>query len=126
MDKYRERIKDLMTAKGIKSFRELAEMIGVNEYTLGRQIKGDRNVSLDIIDSILKIIPDVSAEWLMRGEGPMLKSGIKPTTPEHQVPFLERLTAKLCEESMEYVEDICNITTSYYRIRKNNREKNKQ
>lgn len=123
---YKERIIMLMEEKRIPSVRQLAVEIDVPVTTLSKQMSGERTISLETIGSILNTFGDVSAEWLMRGEGPMLKSGIKPTTPEHQVPFLERLTAKLCEESMEYIEDICNITTSYYRIRKNNSEKNKQ
>jgi len=126
MNDFAERIKMLMSALNIKTTRQLAEECSIVESTIGRQLKGERPINLDTITSILNSYPDVSAEWLMRGEGPMLKSGITPTTPEHKVPFLERLTAKLCEESIEYVEDICNITTSYYRIRKNNKEKNKQ
>jgi transcriptional regulator with XRE-family HTH domain len=126
MNDFAERIKMLMSALNIKTTRQLAEECSIVESTIGRQLKGERPINLDTITSILNSYPDVSAEWLMRGEEPMLKSENKPTTPKHQVPFLERLTAKLCEESIEYVEDICNITTSYYRIRKNNKEKNKQ
>lgn len=123
---YKERITILMDEKRIPSVRQLAVEIDVPVTTLSKQMSGERTISLETIGSILNTFGDVSAEWLMRGEGPMLKSGITATTPEHKVPFLERLTAKLCEESIEYVEDICNITTSYYRIRKNNKEKNKQ
>lgn len=123
---YKERIIMLMEEKRIPSVRQLAVEIDVPVTTLSKQMSGERTISLETIGSILNTFGDVSAEWLMRGEEPMLKSEIKPTTPEHKVPFLERLTAKLCEESIEYVEDICNITTSYYRIRKNNKEKNKQ
>ena len=120
---YKERITMLMDEKRIPSVRQLAVEIDVPVTTLSKQMSGERTISLETIGSILNTFGDVSAEWLMRGEGPMLKSEIKPTTPEYQVPFLERLTAKLCEESMEYVEDICNITTSYYRIRKKNKGK---
>lgn len=123
MNDFAERIKMLMSALNIKTTRQLAEECSIVESTIGRQLKGERPINLDTITSILNSYPDVSAEWLMRGEGPMLKSEIKPTTPEYQVPFLERLTTKLCEESVEYVEDICNIATSYYRIRKKNKEK---
>lgn len=120
---YKERIMMLMEEKRIPSVRQLAVEINVPVTTLSKQMSGERTISLETIGSILNTFGDVSAEWLMRGDGAMLRSEIKPTTPEYQVPFLERLTTKLCEESMEYVEAICNITTSYYSIRKKNKEK---
>lgn len=120
---YKERIIMLMEEKRIPSVRQLAVEINVPVTTLSKQMSGERTISLETIGSILNTFGDVSAEWLMRGEGPLFKAEIKPTTPEYQVPFLERLTTKLCEESVEYVEDICNIATSYYRIRKKNKEK---
>lgn len=118
MDFYRNRIKELMKAKDIKSFRELAELIGVNEYTLGRQIKGDRSVSLDVIDAIIKAIPDVSAEWLMRGEGPIFKADIKTVEPEPKMSYLDFFLTGLSKQSIEHLDEMSNIFTSYYRLRK--------
>lgn len=37
-------------------------------------LKGINALNLNCVSSILKSFPDVSAEWLMRGTGPMLLS----------------------------------------------------
>ena len=39
-----------------------------------RMLKGINALNLNCVSSILQSFPDVSAEWLMRGEGPMLHS----------------------------------------------------
>ena len=118
MNDFAERIKMLMSALNIKTTRQLAEECSIVESTIGRQLKGERPINLDTITSILNSYPNVSAEWLMRGEGSMLKSEIKPTEPEQKKSFLDRFTEKLCDEPIEYLEDMCNIVTSFYRIRK--------
>jgi hypothetical protein len=44
-------------------------------------ILGKSKLSLEAVDLILKAFPDVSAEWLLRGEGNMLK-GVAGTIVE--------------------------------------------
>lgn len=67
-----ERIKQVITYANM-SERAFAERIGVKQNTLNQQIKGERGISLDIVSKILISFENISAEWLMRGEGDMLK-----------------------------------------------------
>lgn len=64
-----QRIKTLIEEKfGARGTTSFAKAIGVEQVTLSRQLNGQRGVSLDVIESVLKTFPDVSAEWLLRGE----------------------------------------------------------
>ncbi len=51
---------------------QLANEYGVNQKTLNSHINGNTAVSLSTILLILKAIPNLSAEWLLRGEGNMV------------------------------------------------------
>lgn len=68
-----ERIKQIINYTRL-SERAFAESIGVKQNTLNQQIKGERSISLDTVCKILISYEDVSAEWLIRGEGEMLRS----------------------------------------------------
>jgi SOS-response transcriptional repressor LexA len=63
-----QRIKKLIEEKyGARGSSSFAKAIGVEQVTLSRHLNGSRNLSLDVIDAILRTFPDVSAEWLLRG-----------------------------------------------------------
>lgn len=55
------------------STRALALKCGMNQPTVDRMLKGINAINLNFISSILTAFPDISAEWLLRGEGEMLK-----------------------------------------------------
>ncbi|MBQ8728557.1 MAG: helix-turn-helix transcriptional regulator [Oscillospiraceae bacterium] len=67
------RVKEIITQAGL-SDRAFALRCGITQNTLSRQLTGVSELSLSTINSILNNFPDVSAEWLLRGEGVMYKS----------------------------------------------------
>lgn len=69
------RIKFLIENTGL-SERAFALRCGINQPTLFNQLKGNRAVSLQTLESILKAFPEVSADWLICGKGQMLKEDI--------------------------------------------------
>ena len=70
----RERLKCCIERSG-KSFSMIAGGAGTNMQTkMSRQINFDTMLTFDVIYHILQTFPDVSAEWLIRGEGQMDKS----------------------------------------------------
>lgn len=69
------RIQQLKDHLGL-STRAFAIKCGLNQPTLDRMLKGINALNLNCISSILQSFPDVSAEWLLRGSGPMLLSGV--------------------------------------------------
>ena len=68
-----QRIKSILNDNQI-SIAAFAKMIGMLQVTCNRQIRGDQAVSLAMIEGFLSAFPDISAEWLLRGEGEMYKS----------------------------------------------------
>ena len=67
-----QRIKSILNDNQI-SIAAFAKMIGMLQVTCNRQIRGDQAVSLAMIEGFLHVFPDISAEWLLRGEGEMYK-----------------------------------------------------
>lgn len=68
-----QRIRKVAELKGL-SVTALSKMLGVVQQTLNRQISGDGAMPLSTIDKFLSCFPEISAEWLLRGEGEMIKS----------------------------------------------------
>ena len=69
-----QRIKELIDEKYTGKVLRFAKTIGQeradNTYNV---IKGRNQPGLDYLEAILDNHPDISAEWLLRGEGSMLK-----------------------------------------------------
>ena len=68
----KQRIREVLFAKESNPTR-LSKDFSVNQKTLNNQINSDVQLSASTILLILEAFPDVSAEWLMRGEGNMKK-----------------------------------------------------
>lgn len=67
------RLKEVLSFSGM-SIRAFAIQCGISQKTLDNQIKGLRGVSLETIISVLSTFPNISAEWMMRGEGDMFRA----------------------------------------------------
>lgn len=68
-----DRIKSLISHLGL-STRAFALNCGIRQNTLSNQLNGMRELSLSTVMAILSAYPEVSSNWLMRGEGDMFKS----------------------------------------------------
>lgn len=68
-----DRVKKIIEYKQC-STNSFAEMIGVKQNTLNQQLTGDRKLSLDVVRKIISTCNDISAEWLLTGDGKMLKN----------------------------------------------------
>lgn len=90
----KERIIKLIKEKA-KSEREFALKIGIGQQNLNNQITGKRKISLEVVEAIIKTFPDISYEWLMTGNGYMLKeneySQNDVTTKERLKEFVQAL-----------------------------------
>lgn len=83
-----QRIKVIKDALGI-SENELARRLGISQSTLNGYTLGKRKPSYDLAESVLNAFSDVSAEWLMRGEGPMYISDLPSTDHDDSDEVLE-------------------------------------
>ncbi len=52
----------------------IAKDFHLNERTVYDQINGNSKIGVATIEALLAYRPDLSAEWLLRGEGSMLRS----------------------------------------------------
>jgi transcriptional regulator with XRE-family HTH domain len=85
-----ERIKQLMAAKNL-TLSSFATETNINPATInhiinGREVDGKGKVhqtpSTDVITKILSTFPDINAEWLLMGSGPMMKGRHTVIQPE--------------------------------------------
>ena len=67
-----ERLSDLISASKL-SVRAFAAKCGIKQQTISNQLNGVRELSLSTVISVLTSNEDISAEWLLRGEGDMRK-----------------------------------------------------
>lgn len=65
-----QRIMAILEIKKL-SILGLSKMIGMQQQTLNRQLSGESAMSANTILCIISKFPDISAEWLLRGEGAM-------------------------------------------------------
>ena len=68
-----QRIKEMLKEMNI-SVSELATRIGKPQTTVNNWLIAKRKPQMDFIFQILNSFEDVSAEWLLRGEGEMIKN----------------------------------------------------
>lgn len=69
----KDRLKKIIDYSGL-SDRAFAIKCGINQPTLFNQLKGVRSISLDTVLAIGRTFPEVSRDWILLGEGEMLKS----------------------------------------------------
>ena len=77
----------------IKNFNlspsDFAEEIGVQRSSISHLISGRNKPSLEFIKKILSRFPEINPEWILSGQGKMLKNGIIPepgTLPFENTP----------------------------------------
>jgi len=66
------RVKRILELKGL-SVNSFAAMANLNQPTINPQINGKVAIGVSTICALLYTFKDVSAEWIMRGDGGMLK-----------------------------------------------------
>jgi transcriptional regulator with XRE-family HTH domain len=93
------RLLKLMNYKGLTPI-QFAEIIGVQRSSISHFLSGRNNPSLDVMRKILTSFPKISGDWLVTGEGSMLKS---PETTSSSVkqgsPFNSLFDENIKEES---------------------------
>lgn len=70
-----DRIKQIKRQYHITS-DQLAAASGVSVWALTKQLQGAYKLNIDVVLSLLRMCPDVSADWLLFGTEPMNKKDI--------------------------------------------------
>ena len=66
---------------------EFAKILGINSTSVYNYLSGTSKAPMSFIVLFLESFPDVSAEWLIRGEGEMMK----PTKQSHYLEMAARV-----------------------------------
>ena len=82
------RIKEFIDFKGI-SVRKFEETVGFSNGSFASQYKNNKTIGVDKVEYILQSFPEISAEWLLTGEGEMLKGKSEKKTATKTATFLE-------------------------------------
>lgn len=78
-----QRIKALIVYEfGERGENSFAKKIGIPQVSLNNYTGGRRKLSLEVIEAVIQAFPNISAEWLLRGEGSMIRE-TSPVLPSH-------------------------------------------
>lgn len=80
-----ERLKFLIKSN-YSSRRDFATKVGINNNTVNNIINNNNSPNHSVVYKILKAIPELSAEWFIRGEGQMWKENISPPNARPTLP----------------------------------------
>ena len=81
-----QRIKEYIDLKGI-SISAFEKSIGMSNASFGRSLKNNGAIGTDKLENILRIYQEINPDWLLTGQGNMVRSGSKITLPP---PVTER------------------------------------
>lgn len=82
-----QRIREILDKYDL-SVTSLAKKLCISQPTLNRQLTGENSLSLETVNAILYYYKDISAEWLLRGEGEMVKGANKADDKHTEKKFV--------------------------------------
>lgn len=114
-----QRIREVIKYQGV-SDRKFSEMINIPQTSLSTLFSRGSEPKVSIISSILNAFPLISAEWLLRGEGNMIKSEDLPKisytsgVPYYNVDFIGGFDVVLNDQTTQpdYLIDFQNYNTA--------------
>lgn len=81
-----KRLKEYIDYKHI-SVSAFEKSIGMSNASFGKSLKNNGNIGSDKLENILIIYPDLSPEWLMTGNGHMLKENTLSVSNEANIIY---------------------------------------
>lgn len=95
-----QRISEFISANGY-NVRSFSKKIGMPQTTLNNYILKKRSLSFEVIDKIINSFEDISAEWLLRGEGSMYRI----TEDDQPLSNAEKLLAEFAYQTELIVKE---------------------
>ena len=87
------RIKQYIDFKGIK-IATFERSIGMSNASFGKSLRNNGAIGSDKLEKILSVYTDISPEWLLTGQGSMLKGelkeGVKTDSNYNSIPLVEQ------------------------------------
>ncbi len=96
MNNLNERVVKIMDFKGV-SKTEFASVLNISPAILSHISSGRNKPSVDVLQKILSHYPDISAEWLLMGQGEVYKAKI--VSKEGIIEALETINNRMQEEA---------------------------
>ncbi len=95
-----ERIVLIMNEKNLNK-NSFAKLIGMSQPTI-KQVENKENLpSLKFLLEILKAFPDISAEWLLTGQGKMIKGEGMPFDSTNELMLSQQRTIENLSETIK-------------------------
>lgn len=104
-----QRVREFLSCNSI-SVNSLAKQINVAQATLNPQLRGDRTLAANIVVKILEAFPNISAEWLLRGEGEMYKSN--SGSPQFEAAITPSQDESIWKAKYEAIKECYDILAS--------------
>lgn len=104
------RIKQYIDSKGL-TISSFEREVGMSNGSFASQLKNNKTIGVDKLENILNIFPDINTEWLLTGNGPMLKENEKTSTGEPDEPYVNKsskdeLYERIIAEQKERIRDL--------------------
>jgi len=74
MDVVKERVKSVLTKEKCSVSRLAGGHSSGRQVKFNTQINGEARMTVEVLCEVARMFPNISAEWLLRGEGQMYKS----------------------------------------------------
>lgn len=103
MQEITERVKKVMDENDLSS-SQMADKIGVQRSAMSHVLSGRNKPSLDFVLKVLKSFPNISSEWLLKGQKIGAEFGEKPG-PEIGDLDIAKKTQKVVEKVMVFYTD---------------------
>lgn len=108
------RVKKVLESKKI-SVNSLAKSSGISQATMNDQINRSTKISVSALGALLSFCPELSAEWLMRGDGEMFivptegtprddRENSEQATKDEPMKFVALLSKQI--EQLEYIVEL--------------------
>lgn len=118
-----QRIKEYIDLKGI-SISAFEKSIGMSNASFGRSLKNNGAIGTDKLENILRIYQEINPDWLLTGQGNMVRSGSKitlppPVTEKKGIPLISYQTLPtLFTGKREHSLKLRNISPYLYSMRR--------
>lgn len=104
------RIKQYIDYKGL-TISSFEREVGMSNGSFASQLKNNKTIGVDKLENILSIFPDINIEWLLTGNGPMLKKNERTTIGEPDEPYgskgsKDELYERIIAEQKERIRDL--------------------
>ncbi len=75
-----------------------------NNVTIGRIVHGEREPSFEILQRITQTFGNINTDWLLKGEGEMLKGDPLPISAEPPPIYQSKPACCLCQEKEKVIQ----------------------